>query len=260
VDLGVITIGIDPEPELGPLTLTWHGIFIAVGILVGALFAGRYARERSLDRDRLLTAVVVISVAGIVGARVFFLLENDPVALLNPKDWLGTRGFAFYGAIILGTLAAAVYLTRAGLGSRYLDALAAGFPAGMAVGRIGDVINGEHYGPASDLPWAFRYTHPDALVPSSSVAHHSGGFYEVVLALAMFAVIWPLRDRFRTPLMLLWAVIALYGAGRFLMFFYRSDSDQLALGLNAAQWTSLALVAVAGLGVAWSRWRGSARL
>lgn len=41
----------------------------------------------------------------------------------------------------------------------------------------------------------------------------------------MFAVVWPLRDRFRRPLMLLWTVIGLYGGGRFLMFFYRSDSD-----------------------------------
>lgn len=130
--LATITIGIDPEP----LTLTWHGVFIAVGIVVGGLFASRYARERGLDREHIPNAVVVIAIAGIVAARLFYLLENDPAALVNPADWLGTRGFAFYGAIILGTPAAALYARRAGLGSRYLDALAAGFPAGMAVGRL----------------------------------------------------------------------------------------------------------------------------
>ena len=64
----------------------------------------------------------------------------------------------------------ALYLGWRRLGLRYLDALAAGFPLGMAIGRIGDVINGEHYGPVSDLPWAIRNTHPDADVPSNELA------------------------------------------------------------------------------------------
>lgn len=253
MEAAVITVGIDPTIELGPLTLAWHGIGIAAGIAVGAVFARRYAGERGLDREALLSAVTVIALAGIVGSRLFFFAENDPAALVQPGEWLGTGGFAFYGAMILGTLAAGVYLWRSGLGLRYLDAMAAGFPIGMAVGRIGDVINGEHYGPPSDAPWAVRNTHPDADVPSSALAYHSGGLYEVVLALAMFAIVWPLRDRFERPLTLLFTVIGLYGSGRFLMFFYRSDSEDVALGLNGAQWTSLALVAVAAAGVALSR-------
>ena len=49
-------------------------------------------------------------------------------------------------------------LRRRQLSLRYLDALAAGFPLGMAVGRIGDVISGEHYGPATTVAWASRMT------------------------------------------------------------------------------------------------------
>jgi phosphatidylglycerol:prolipoprotein diacylglycerol transferase len=191
--------------------------------------------------------VVVVAVAGMVGARAFYLLENDAAALLSPSDWLGTRGFSFYGAIILGVPAVGAYLRWRGLGLRYLDALGAGFPLGMAVGRIGDVINGEHYGPPSDLPWAVQNTHPDADVPSNEIAYQSGGLYEVALGLLMLAIIWPLRHRFQRPGMLLWTVIGLYAAGRFVMFFGRSDSDDLALGLNGAQWTSLALLLVAAV-------------
>jgi len=132
---------------------------------------------------------------------------------------------------------------------RYLDALAFGFPLGMAVGRLGDVINGEHFGPRSDLPWAFRHTHPDALTPSPDVAYHSGGFYEVVLSLAILAIVWPRRDRLTRPGSVLWLVIGLYAAGRFAMFFVRSDSETLLAGLNGAQWTSLGLLAVAAYGL-----------
>lgn len=250
--LATITIDIDPTIELGPLELAWHGLMIAVGIAVGGWAAARYARERELDPERLLNAIVVLAFAGIVGSRLFFLAVDDPGALVNPGDWLGTRGFAFYGAIIFGTAAVAVYLRTAGMGARYLDAMAAGFPLGMAVGRIGDLINGEHYGPPTDAPWGIRYTHPEADVPSADVAFHSGGLYEIVLALAMLAIVWPLRHRFRRPTTLLWAVIGLYGAGRFVMFFYRSDTDAGVLGLNEAQLVSLGLVAVAAAGVLWA--------
>jgi phosphatidylglycerol---prolipoprotein diacylglyceryl transferase len=241
----VIEVGIDPYLELGPLRLAWHGLMIAVGLAVGAWLATRYARERGLDRERLTGAALILVLAGIAGAKLFWLLENDPAATVRPGEWIASRGFSIYGAILLGAVALALYLRRGRLSLRYLDAMAAGFPLGLAVGRIGDVINGEHHGPPSDQPWAFRHTHPDADVPSALVGYHSGGFYEVVLGLVMLAVVWPLRRRFRRPAALFWTVIALYGAGRFVMFFWRSDSDTLALSLSTAQWTSLALVAVA---------------
>jgi len=246
---GVITINIDPMIDIGPVSLSWHGLGIAIGLLVGGWLALRVARERDLDTDQVLNLIFVMTVAGMLGARAFFLLENDASALLTPADWLNTNGFSFYGGIIFGVPAVGFYLHRRDLSLSYLDALAAGFPLGMAVGRIGDVINGEHYGPVSELPWAVRNAHPDADVPSNALAYHSGGLYEVALALAMFAVIWPLRHRFKRPGSLLWTVIAAYAFGRFLMFFVRDDSTDLTLGLSVTQWTSLALLLVAVLGL-----------
>jgi prolipoprotein diacylglyceryltransferase len=92
---------------------------------------------------------------------------------------------------------------------------------------------------------------PHAEVPGSALAYHQGGFYELVVALVMLAVIGPLRHRFRQPTMLLWTVVAMYGVGRFVIFFWRSDTGGFGLGLNAAQATSIALVAVAA-GGAWA--------
>ena len=252
VEPAVITIDVNPMLELGPLTVAWHGIMIAVGIAAGGWLGATYARERGLEPEVVLNTVLVIAVAGILGARFLYLAQNDAGALLRPADWLGTRGFSFYGALTFGTAAVGVHLWRSRLSARYLDALAVGFPLGMAVGRIGDVINGEHYGPVSNLAWASRYTHPDAEVPSAAVAYHPGGLYELVLALVLLAVVWPLRHRLRRPAMLLWTVIALYSAGRFVMFFYRSDSQELALGLDETQWLSIGLVAIAALGAWWS--------
>lgn len=95
----------------------------------------------------------------------------------------------------------------------------------MAVGRIGDVV------------WAFRYVHPDVEVPSAALAYHSGGFYEVVpalllLALVLLALVLWLRRRVGPSGVLLFAVVGAYSLGRFAMFFWRSDSAPALLGLD----------------------------
>ena len=93
-------------------------------------------------------------------------------------------------------------------------------------------------------------THPEADVPSNDVAYHSGGLYEVLIGSVVFAIVWPLRHRLRRPTMAVWVVLALLAAGRFVEFFIRSDSATSVLGLETAQWTSLALVLSAAAG-AW---------
>ena len=243
----IITIGIDPEIHLGPLMVTWHGLMTVVGIIAGTWLATVYARERGLEAERIVDLALVVAIAGIVGARLFYLAEQGE--LLEPSKWLGRNGFSFYGAMILGGAAAAIYMRRRGLGLRYLDAAAAGLPLGVLVGRFGDLVNGEHYGPASDLPWAVRNSHPNADTPNPEIAYHSGGLYEMALGLLILVVVWPLRHRFTRPGALLWTVVAMYSAGRFAMFFYRDDSEQVALGLNSGQWTSLALLALAAAGL-----------
>lgn len=240
-----ITIGIDPVIDLGPVELAWHGLTIALGLLVGLAVARRRAPRDGVDPDSIGGAVTVIALAGIAGSRALYLLEHDPSALLRPGQWLASNGFSFYGAMIFAPLAVGVLIRSRGLPPRVLDTLAFAFPAAMAVGRLGDVINGEHHGPPTDLPWGIRYTHPEALTPDPAVAYHAGGLYEVLLALAMLAVIWPLAGRLRGPGDLLAAVVGLYASGRLLMFTWRSDSPDAVLGLDASQLISLLLMSVA---------------
>jgi phosphatidylglycerol---prolipoprotein diacylglyceryl transferase len=248
VPLAIITIGIDPSFEIGPVELAWHGLTIALGIVIGGLAAAHEARRRGLDPEPLYMAGLILTVAALVGGRLFYLAERGRV--LEPDEWLGSRGFTFYGGFIAAALGIALYLRLRRLSVSYLDAIAAGLPLGIAIGRIGDVINGEHYGPATDFFLGVRNTHPDADVPSPDIAYHSGGLYEVLIAAIVFAIVWPLRRRLRRPTAVLWLVMALLAAGRFVQFFVRSDSDTLALGLETAQWTSLILIALAGVG-AW---------
>lgn len=250
----VITIGIDPEIHVGPVTLAWHGLTIAIGIMVGGWFAARWLREQGLDIEPLYTLGGLLALGGIIGGRLFYVVERDPADLLS-RELFSTRGFTFDGGVILAGAFIAFYAVRARLGRAYLDAVAVALPVGVAVGRTGDVINGEHYGAQSDFFLAVRNSHPDALTPDSALAYHSGGLYEVLLGALIFAVVWPLRHRVPRPGDLVWLVIGLFSAGRFLVFFARNDSPDLTLGLDNAQWTSLAMFCGALVGWALSRHR-----
>lgn len=257
MELAAITIGIDPTIELGPVTVAWHGLTIAVGIVIGGLVAAREARRRGLDTEPLYTVGVILTVAALVGSRIYYLAEHGQ--LLEPDRWLGTRGFTFYGGLIAASLGITIYLAVRRLSVRYLDSIAIGLPLGIAIGRIGDVINGEHYGPATTFFLGVQNTHPEADVPSNDVAYHSGGLYEVLIGSVVFAIVWPLRHRLRRPTMAVWVVLALLAAGRFVEFFIRSDSATSVLGLETAQWTSLALVLSAAAGAWIARRRLSRR-
>ena len=257
--LSVITIGIDPTIDVGPLSIAWHGLTIAIGIAFGGALAARLATRRGLSPDPVWEIVAIVAVAGLAGGKLLYLAEHGD--LRTPSRWLSGRGFSFNGGFILAALVIAVFVWRRRLSSMYLDVVAIALPLGVAIGRVGDVINGEHYGPRSDWLLAVRNSNPEADVPSTAVAYHSGGLYEVLLGAIVFAVMWSLRRRFRRPLAAMWTVVGLFGIGRFLEFFYRSDSDDVALGLSSAQWTSLGLVvvAIAGWAVTTRRERDTSR-
>jgi phosphatidylglycerol:prolipoprotein diacylglycerol transferase len=155
------------------------------------------------------------------------------------------RGF------IAAALGLAAYTWRQRLSIEYLDAIALGLPLGYGIGRIGDSINGEHYGPATTFFLGVVNTHPDAEVPSHVIAYHNGGLYESMIGFATFAVAFALHRRLRDrPTAMIWLVIALLAVGRFVEFFSRSDSATSALGLETAQWTSIVLLLIAAAG-AW---------
>ena len=84
--LGVITINVDPSFQIGPLTLAWHGLMIAVGIIAGAWLAMRFAHEQGLQRDELLNLVALLIVGGIIGSRLLYLLFDQPGDLLAPAN------------------------------------------------------------------------------------------------------------------------------------------------------------------------------
>ncbi|WP_217922001.1 prolipoprotein diacylglyceryl transferase [Miltoncostaea oceani] len=245
-----LTIGLAPTFDAGPLTLSWHGLMTAIGLLVGIALAQRLAGARGADPDAVLGMAVVSTIAGLAGARLYYLAQEDPARLVTPwRD--ASSGFAFYGTVIAVLPAVAIFLRVTGRSVLpHLDVLALAFPAGMALGRVGDLLNGEHYGPPTGLPWGVTYTDPASHVPETGVAYHSGALYEVAFVIVLAVAVLVGHRYLRRPGDALWLVLGAYSVGRFVVFFWVRDVDVVALGLRQAQWTSLALLSVAVIGAA----------
>jgi len=273
-----ITINIDPtlfKWDGVPLQITWHGFFTAVGTLVGIWLAVRWAVRAGYTEDDTFSVAMWGVIGAIIGARLFHVVDQwdfysrDPISILKVNE----GGLAIYGTIVGGPVAGAIYAWRKGLNvARLADIAAPPLILGMAIGRIGDIINGEHHGGhALGFPLAVVYSNPNTLGEIGIPVHLAVG-YEMVLDLLIFAglvwlaggVIRGANGKFQfnwDPTlprdgMLFWTYLGAYSLCRFFIQFYRQDTP-FALGLSQAQLLSVlsAMVAVWALVFQYQRYR-----
>ncbi len=282
MNLIVINLPFNPYIiNLGPLALSWHGFFTAVGLMTALYLVVKWSSKRSklLEKEGqseiYLTADTVLQVApwailsGILGARLFHVIDfwfaiyiHDPISVLY--IWKG--GIAIYGAVLGGFLGGFLYLKIRNSG-RFIDFIgkipllnqpktselpkpgiladlvAAPMILGMAIGRIGDVINGEHFATYTDLPWGIIYSHP--LSPGfGRPASHPAVFYELLWDLAIFGLLLWLKDRVKPNGMIFVIFILLYSFGRFFIMFLREDYHMNIIGFNQPQIVALILIVV----------------
>lgn len=241
----MLDLGFDPSVTLGPLRLTWHGLFGLLAAVAGALAGIRLVRPRVSFDDGYAIATWGI-LGGLLGSRLFHVLDRLPFYLERPAQALAVwdGGESIIGGIVGGILAAVVVIRRRRLPLGFiLDRGGTALPLGMAIGRIGDVINGEHYATAcTGLAWCVRYTHPDSVGQRDWV--HPAVAYELLLDLAICGLLlalhpWAGRRPRQGGLLALFLV--LYGAGRLALSAFRLDPLWIA-GLTQAQIVSAVFV------------------
>ncbi|HLB26010.1 MAG TPA: prolipoprotein diacylglyceryl transferase family protein, partial [Dehalococcoidia bacterium] len=136
-----ISIGLDPQLfEVAGIEITWHGLFTAVGVVVGVGVAAFFGRRAGFNEDAIYNVALALVIGGIIGARALYVIENWSLF----EDDLGdifavnTGGISIYGALIGGMLGAWGYALISRLPDipRAADIAAMGGIMGMAVGRI----------------------------------------------------------------------------------------------------------------------------
>ncbi|MDP2953553.1 MAG: prolipoprotein diacylglyceryl transferase [Chloroflexota bacterium] len=246
----MIYIDVDPIIlHLGPFMLHWYSLAVAGGVLVGILVALKEARRIGLPADRIFALALWAAVAGIIGTRLFHIIDRWEFYAANPGALLSFQqgGLAIWGGVALGVLVGVVYarMNRLPVG-RTADIAVLGLLSGQIVGRLGCIVNGDAAGGPINLPWAFIYDHPNALIAPSlrGIPTHPYPLYEMLYNLVVLGVLWKMRTKALPPGFLFFTYLALYSLGRFFLTFVRQE--QLIIGnLQQAQ-----IVALLGLIVA----------
>lgn len=243
-----IVIDIDPVFfHIGHFPFRWYALFTIIAAGTAWWIGMREARRRGLPMDRAEGSLVWIFVGAIVGARLFHVIDRPESYIAQPLEVLAlwNGGLAVWGGIIGGILGGLIYFRRVGLDLRVVfDAAAPAMILGQGLGRLACIPNGDAYGAPANLPWAFVYTNPGAMIPPEllGVPLHPYPVYELLFDLALFAVLWAARKRrpfVGTPGLLFVAYLGAYSVGRFLLTYTRMEKVWF-LGLQEAQVFSIA--------------------
>lgn len=245
---------IDPIAlQIGPLTIRWYGVIMAIAVIIGVTLASREARRQGIDPERILDLALIAAPLSWLGARLYYVIFNWDYYSANPSEipkiWHG--GLAIHGGILTAILIGLWFSRHYRLDFWQLaDICAPSLIMGQAIGRWGNFFNQEAYGYETDLPWAMyidgAYRHPTFL-------------YESLWDLGVFFFLLWIR---RKPVIRKGEVFLLYlmaySVGRFIVESFRTDS--LMLGpLRAAQVMSVVLFTSAGLIILWRRKKSAAR-
>jgi phosphatidylglycerol:prolipoprotein diacylglycerol transferase len=231
---------------LGPLTIHWYGVLVAIGFLVGLWTAGRRAPLAGVAGEKIADLGPWLIVGALLGARTLYVISywDEQFAGGTLWDILNIRlgGLVYYGGLI-GAVVACILCARWKRLPlwRVADILAPSIALGYVFGRIGCLMNGCCYGRACALPWAIRFPEGNALnAPTTPV--HPTQIYDSLLSLALYAgLAWLFRRRKFDGQVFAFYLMG-YAVTRSFVELFRGDysAEHLHAGLTPAHLVSLA--------------------
>lgn len=241
----------------------WYGVCIALGLLLGMLYAFRYAKSYGIDADRMVDVIFVSTIAAIIGGRAYYV-ATAPFEFQSVWEMIDIRlgGVAIYGGVIGAFLMGALMcrLRKVPMLPMF-DLAAQGFLIGQCIGRWGNFFNQEAFGGNTTLPWGMISENTQQYLQSvqqtlaaqgmtvdPSMPVHPTFLYESIWCGLGFLLLWRYSKhrRFHGEMTLLY--VMWYGFERFFVEGLRTDS--LMVGNVRISQAVAALSVVAAL-VAW---------
>jgi phosphatidylglycerol:prolipoprotein diacylglycerol transferase len=230
--------------QVGPLAVHWYAITMILAIVLGTFVASRYVARHGQDPNTVWDMLLWVLVPALIGARLYYVFIQSPRGPQGIENYLShpieilqiwNGGIHIYGALIFGGIAVLLYMRVHKLPfSIYLDGVGLGLLLGQAIGRIGNFINQELYGPPTTLPWGLRIDPAHRVPPYNNLGLYPESvrfqplfLYELLWdALGFVLLLWISRrfgKRLRNGdlflMYLIWAPL-----GRFFIEFMRTDS------------------------------------
>lgn len=223
------------------IDVKYYGILIAIGMAACMLISLRRTAHTDIAKDKLLDGSMIAIFAGIIGARLYYVMFSFEMYKDNIGEILHIRsgGLAIHGGLILGSLALFVYCKKKDVNFlEFADLVIPGVALAQSIGRWGNFFNEEAYGSHTDLPFALN-------INGETV--HPTFLYESIWCLLIFIVlsyIFYKRHSFNGQLLFLYGM--LYSAERFFVEGLRVDSLYF-MKMRQAQLISILIFLVCAL-------------
>jgi phosphatidylglycerol:prolipoprotein diacylglycerol transferase len=248
--------------RLGPLVVHWYGLMYLLAFLCcwGLLVKRVKKSPRGFTSEDVADILFYSALGIIIGGRIGYMLFYARDAFLaNPwslfKVWKG--GMSFHGGLLGVIIFLSFYAYKAHKNLVDItDLIAPAVPVGLALGRIGNFINGELWGRVTNAPWGMIF--PDA----GPLPRHPSQLYEFFLeGVVMFTILWLYSARPRPRWMVSGLFLILYGVFRTCIEFFREPDAQvgyLAFGwMTEGQLLSLPMVILGFIMMIWGAKRCS---
>ncbi len=237
-----IIINIDPVIfHLGAFGLHWHSLAVILAVAAAVLITAHRGKKKGIQAEDIYSLAIWVVLGGIIGARLFHVIDYFGYYMSNPSQILGFQGLAIWGALAGGGIAAITYakIKRIPVG-RLVDAMVPGLLVGQMIGRLGCTVNGDTASAVTNLPWAFIYTNPGAAIPSNlfGLPTHPYPVYEMLWNGLALLVILRLERHFKKDGLLFLSYLSLYALARFFLTFVRQEKIWF-WGLQEAQIVAL---------------------
>lgn len=246
--------------KLGSVTIGWYGVFASLGLLAGYFIIRKRAKNYGWDIDEATDLVFFVMLAGFVGARVFYVINNW--SYFSNNLWkivkLNEGGLVFFGGFIGATLIAILYCHKKSqnIGST-ADMLAPAVAMGHAFGRVGCLMYGCCFGaisnakqaisfPKGSNPWYYQlrrgWIESDA---SQSLSLHPVQIYSSIGNLIICGILILISAKTRARKGLLFSIyLVLYSIHRFSVEFFRGDYSDSDRYFNSLRWTIAQVIAI----------------
>lgn len=248
--MGIVFNYIDPVAfNLGPLSVRWYGIIIAVGILLGYFVAQRALVKAGLHKDTLVDIIFYSALFGFIAARIYFVIFQWPYYAENPSEiikiWHG--GIAIHGGLIGGFIAGVIVCKVKNLNPFQIgDIVASSIILAQGIGRWGNFMNHEAHGGPVSRAFLEQLHLPNFIIENMYINgqyYHPTFLYESIWDVAGFIILVNIRKHLKLGetffLYLTW-----YSIGRFFIEGLRTDSLMLTSNIRVAQLVSILLILI----------------
>lgn len=248
--MGIVFNYIDPVAfNLGPLSVRWYGIIIAVGILLGYFVAQRALVKAGLHKDTLVDIIFYSALFGFIAARIYFVIFQWPYYAENTSEiikiWHG--GIAIHGGLIGGFIAGVIVCKVKNLNPFQIgDIVAPSIILAQGIGRWGNFMNHEAHGGPVSRAFLEQLHLPNFIIENMYINgqyYHPTFLYESIWDVAGFIILVNIRKHLKLGetffLYLTW-----YSIGRFFIEGLRTDSLMLTSNIRVAQLVSILLILI----------------